>query len=86
MVLGQYLPTTGIVIGASGVVFGLLAAALMLVFRGQSGQASEGDQRLRGPLLICFIAVAGISFVPGVSLSGHLGGFVGGALMASMFM
>jgi rhomboid protease GluP len=86
MLLGHYLPTSGIVIGASGVVFSLLAAALMLIFRRQSGQASEEDQRLRRPLLICFVAVAGISFVPGVSLSGHLGGFAGGALMASMFM
>jgi membrane associated rhomboid family serine protease len=68
MLLGQYLPTSGIVIGASGVVFSLLAAALMLIFRRQSRQPSGEDQRLRRPLLICFVAVAGISFVPGVSL------------------
>jgi rhomboid protease GluP len=85
MLLGSYLPTTGIVIGASGVVFGLLAAALMLAFRKHSLQVSEGDRRLRRPLLICFIAVIGISFVPGVSLAGHLGGFAGGALIASKF-
>jgi membrane associated rhomboid family serine protease len=47
MLLGLYLPTRGIVIGASGVVFGLLAAALMLAFRKQSPQVSEGDRRLR---------------------------------------
>ncbi len=86
MLLGAYLPTTGIVIGASGVVCGLLAAALMLAFRKQPLQVSEGDRRLRRPLLICLIALIGISFVPGVSLAGHLGGFAGGALMASIFI
>jgi rhomboid protease GluP len=85
MLLGPYLPTTGIVIGASGAVSGLLAVALMLAFRKQSLQLSEGDQRLRRPLLICFVAVIGISLVPGISFAGHLGGFAGGALMASMF-
>jgi rhomboid protease GluP len=86
MLLGPYLPTTGIVIGASGVVSGLLAAALMLVFRKPSLQVSEGDWQLRRSLLICLIGLIGISFVPGVSLAGHLGGFAGGALMASMFI
>jgi membrane associated rhomboid family serine protease len=86
MLLGPFLQTTGIAIGASGGVFGLLAAALMLAFRRQPAQAPEGDRRIRRPLLICLIAVTAISFVPGVSLSGHLGSFVGGALMASMFM
>jgi hypothetical protein len=63
-----------------------VAPALLLAFRKQSPQVSEGDRRLRRPLLICFIAVLGLSFVPGVSLAGHLGGFAGGALMASMFI
>jgi Rhomboid family len=61
-------------------------AAGMLAFRRQPAQASEGDRRLRRPLLICFIAVTGISFVPGVSVAGHRGDFVVGALMASMFI
>jgi rhomboid protease GluP len=85
MLLGHFLPTTGIAIGASGLVCGLLAAALMLTFREQSAPSLEADRRLRRPLLICLLAVTGISLVPGVSFAGHLGGFLGGALMASLF-
>jgi len=83
MLLGRFLPTTGIVVGSSGVVCGLLAAALMLAFL-WSSHGAEDDQGLRRPLLICLITVTGISFMPGVSLAGHLGGFAGGALTASM--
>lgn len=86
MLLGSFLPTTGVAIGASGVIFGLLAAALLLAFRRQSGQGSDGDRRLQRPLLICLIVATGISFVPGISLAGHMGGFAGGALMAWMLI
>ena len=84
MLLGRYLPTTGIMVGASGVVCGLLAAALLLVFVSpRSAPASDEDRRLQRPLLLALLAVAGVSLLPGVSLAGHLGGFVGGASMAS---
>src|SRR5207248_2654669 len=74
MLLGPLLPTTGVAIGASGAVCGLLAAAVILAFR------RDADRRLRMPLIICLAAVAATSLLPGVSLAGHLGGFVGGAL------
>jgi rhomboid protease GluP len=80
MLLGPFLPTTGIAVGASGAVCGLLAAALILVFRMKPVQG-EADRRLRMPLVIASIAAVAVSLVPGVSLAGHLGGFVGGALM-----
>ena len=74
MLLGRFLTTSGVAVGSSGVVFGLLAAALMLVFVRPS-HSTEADQRLRRPLLICLIALTAISFLPNVSLAGHLGGF-----------
>jgi rhomboid protease GluP len=75
MLLGPVLPTSGVAVGASGAVCGLLAAALMLAFR------RDADRRLRVPLAICVAAVIATSFVPGVSLAGHLGGLLGGCLI-----
>jgi rhomboid protease GluP len=86
MLLGPLLPTTGVAIGASGAIFGLLATALMLAFGSKPSPYPETDRRLRTPLLICAVAVAATSFLPGVSLAGHLGGFGGGALVAWMVM
>ena len=78
MLLGPALPTSGVAVGASGAVCGLLAAALMLAFR------RDADRRLRLPLMICFAAVIATSFVPGVSLAGHLGGLLGGSFIATL--
>jgi membrane associated rhomboid family serine protease len=74
MLLGPLLPTTGVAVGASGAVCGLLAAAVILAFR------RDADRRLRVPLMICLAAVVVISLLPGVSLAGHAGGLLGGAL------
>jgi membrane associated rhomboid family serine protease len=74
MLLGPLLPTTGVALGASGAVCGLLAAAVILVFR------RDADRRLRVPLMICLAGVVVISLLPGVSLAGHAGGLLGGAL------
>jgi rhomboid protease GluP len=78
MVLGAVLPTTGIAVGASGAVFGLLAAAVVVVFRSNA----EQDRRLRMALATALIVAVGISVLPGVSLAGHAGGLVGGASVA----
>jgi rhomboid protease GluP len=83
MLLGPFLPTTGIAVGASGAIFGLLASAVRLVFR--PGAAAGGaDRRLRAALTITLAGVV-VSFVPGVSLAGHLGG-VGGGLSIVQFI
>ncbi|HEY3157331.1 MAG TPA: rhomboid family intramembrane serine protease, partial [Vicinamibacterales bacterium] len=69
MLLGSQLPTTGVAVGASGAVCGLLAAAVIVAHR------RDADRRLRLPLLTCLAAVVATSVLPGVSLAGHLGGF-----------
>jgi rhomboid protease GluP len=85
MLLGSVLATTGIAVGASGAVFGLLAAALVLAFRSDTADR-ERNRRLRLTLLVCVVAAAAVSVLPGVSLAGHMGGFVGGLLVAAVLV
>jgi membrane associated rhomboid family serine protease len=67
----------GYVAGASTAIYGLLGAlgVLMLAQR----------QDIRGLLTLLAINVF-ISFLPGVSLLGHLGGLVAGALAAAVLL
>lgn len=60
-------------VGASGGVFGLLAAAAVVI------RHRRGDLR---PLISVLVLNAIISFLPGISLLGHLGGLIGGGLAA----
>jgi membrane associated rhomboid family serine protease len=67
----------GLTAGASGAIFGLLGAALVL-----ERQRVIAAQGLIGIIVINIVfSVA----VPGISLGGHIGGFVGGALVALAF-
>ena len=86
-VLGAGLDeTTGVAVGASGAVFGLLAAALMLVFRRDARDEDKYNQPLRRGLIGCFIVATIISLLPGVSFAGHLGGFIAGALVVRVLL
>ncbi|MFT4265059.1 MAG: rhomboid family intramembrane serine protease [Nocardioides sp.] len=70
-------PEYGDTIGASGAVFGLLGALLVVVLR--SRQPPQG-------MLIWIVLSMGYSFaVPNISWQGHLGGLVGGFLVAAAF-
>jgi len=70
-------PKTGATVGASGGIFGLLAAALIISHRHSPGSLDR-DSRLRTWLWIALLAGLGISFRPGISMAGHLGGLIGG--------
>jgi membrane associated rhomboid family serine protease len=71
---GTYL---GGVVGASGAIYGLLGAfGVVLV---------KQKQDLRGLLTLLAINLV-ISFLPGVSLLGHLGGLVAGAATAAVLL
>jgi len=73
-------PRIGATVGASGGIFGLLAAALVISYRDKA-DVLDRERRLRTRLWIAFIAGFGISFLPGISLAGHVGGFVAGAFV-----
>lgn len=71
------LSPTAITVGASGAVFGLLGAAFVL----------ERQAGIRGgPVMTIIILNLAISFlVPRISIGGHVGGLVGGALAMLAF-
>ena len=62
--------------GASGAVFGLMAAAFIM-------QRERGINPMQSGLGAIILLNLGITFVlPGISIGGHLGGLVGGAIAA----
>ena len=61
-------PEAGATVGASGGIFGLLAAALIISHR-HSADALDRDSRLRTWLWIAFLAGLGISFLQGISMA-----------------
>lgn len=63
--------------GASGVVFGLMAAALVQGFI----KRAPGTEVYRSDLVKWVILGVIISLLPGVDLAAHAGGFVGGGLL-----
>ena len=73
----QLWPSQGVSLGASGGLFGLLGAALVLAFR---VPAQTKFARMR---LIIMLAVGlTYSFFPGVSMIGHIIGLIVGTAMA----
>jgi membrane associated rhomboid family serine protease len=74
-------PQIGATVGASGGIFGLLAAALVISYRHKADLLDQ-ERRLRTWLWIAVFAGFGISFLPGISMAGHVGGFIAGALPA----
>jgi membrane associated rhomboid family serine protease len=69
-------PKDGATVGASGGGFGLLGAAVILAYR------RDDNIRLRTRLWIVLLIAFGISFLPNISMVGHIGGIVGGAVTA----
>lgn len=64
--------------GASGAIFGLIGA-LVVFYR------SRGISIQQSGLMPTLVMNALISFIPGISLAGHLGGFLGGVALAGIF-
>jgi len=73
-------PKAGATVGASGGIFGLLAAALIISDRHSVG-ALDGESRLRTWLWIALFTGLAVSFLPGISMAGHVGGLIGGTLL-----
>jgi len=76
LVVHNWNPTAGVTVGASGGIFGLLGAALIISCQ------QKGDDRLRRRLWIALLVGFIVSLLPGISMAGHAGGIVGGGLMA----
>ena len=68
-------------VGASGAIFGLMGAIIVYLFSSGLYKVPNIRNQIITTLLINVI----ITFMPGVSMYGHLGGFVGGVL-AAMFI
>ena len=71
-----------VTVGFSGVVFGILGYFAVLLYK-DDGQWDRSDLYLVGRMIIPNIIV---SFMPGVSLAGHAGGFLGGIIAGLLFI
>jgi membrane associated rhomboid family serine protease len=81
LLVHNWHPKEGATVGASGGVFGLLGAALIISYR------QNADNRLRRSLWIVLAIGFGVSLLPDISMAGHIGGIIGGvptALLLSM--
>jgi membrane associated rhomboid family serine protease len=80
-------PGPRVTVGASGAIFGLLGAVCALLWQRYRSVRSEEERRairsLVGGLLVPNVI---ISLLPGVSLLGHVGGFVVGAAFGMVFV
>ena len=75
LVKHQIWPAEGVSLGASGGMFGLLGAGLVFVFRRPS------PSRLRTVLMAALVLGLIYSFLPGVSMIGHIVGLIIGTTM-----
>lgn len=66
-------------LGASGAIFGLFGAMVMLVVAQRRNLMSSG---IMGPIAINLVFTFAI---PGVSIGGHIGGLIGGLLFGAIF-
>jgi membrane associated rhomboid family serine protease len=76
LLVHSWYPKPGATVGASGGIFGLLGAALIISYR------QNGDDRLRRWLWTALFIGLGVSLLPGISMAGHIGGILSGAPMA----
>jgi rhomboid protease GluP len=76
LVVHDLHPKVGATVGASGGLFGLLGASLVIAYR------RNDNPRFRIWLWIVLLAGFAISFLPDISMAGHIGGIIGGIATA----
>ena len=67
-----------VTVGASGAIFGILGALLVLE---RKGAINTGGQ-----IIALIVLNLLISFLPGISIGGHIGGFIGGAILMLLYL
>jgi len=82
LLVHSWYPKSGATVGASGGMFGLVGATLVLSYR-HAGFVVQAS-RLRTWLWLVLLIGLAISFLPEISMAGHLGGLIGGPLLASV--
>ena len=74
--------STGFVVGASGAVWGLMTAQMVLAWRGQGILPTALIAPMKEASIKNLLINVGVSFLPGVGWAAHLGGGVLGAALA----
>lgn len=77
-----FSPLQSVTVGASGAVMGVLGALLFFFQRYRN--VLVGGSKLFNELLKMAVLNIGIGLLPGISLWGHVGGFVAGLLIGSV--
>ncbi|HEV3243374.1 MAG TPA: rhomboid family intramembrane serine protease [Chthoniobacterales bacterium] len=76
LLVHNWHPKAGATVGASGGVFGLLGAALIISYR------QNAEARLKMRLWIVLVTGFAVSLFPDISMAGHIGGIIGGVTTA----
>jgi membrane associated rhomboid family serine protease len=71
---GALLQTPGVTVGASGAIFGILGAMVILEWQVTGQLAGQAMSLVAINLVISFL-------IPGISWGGHVGGLIGGVLI-----
>ena len=82
LLVHNWHPKIGATVGASGAMFGLVGATLILSYR--DAALIDHATRLRSRLWLVLVIGLAVSFLPDISMAGHIGGLIGGALPASV--
>jgi len=82
LLVHSWHPKPGATVGASGAIFGLIGAGLVISYR-TPGFIREASRLRTWLWLVLFIGLA-VSFLPDISMAGHIGGLIGGAVLASV--
>jgi rhomboid protease GluP len=75
----NWYPKPGATVGASGGLFGLLGAALVILYRQDKGEG------FRKWIWIALTIGLGVSLLPNISMAGHIGGIIGGTVTGMLF-
>ncbi|HEX4653123.1 MAG TPA: rhomboid family intramembrane serine protease [Candidatus Udaeobacter sp.] len=81
LLVHSWHPKIGATVGASGGMFGLVGATLLISYRDM--EFISQTSRLRPGLWLVLLIGFSVSFLPEISMAGHVGGLIGGLLAAS---